>query len=146
MILYNDEFFMDLAYKEALIAFEEDEVPIGCVLVLDNKIISKAHNQVEKLKDPTAHAEILCISSACSYLNTKFLYNSTIYVTLEPCIMCYGAIELSRISKIVFGVNEPKFGFLTSLAKQSVPNQNGFYVDKIRNLMNQYFISKRKKN
>lgn len=144
MNIYNDQFFMELAYKEALIAFEEDEVPIGCVIVFENKIISKAHNQVEKLKDPTAHAEILCITAACSYLNTKFLYNSTIYITAEPCKMCYGAIELSRISKIVYGVNETKFGFLNSYTKKNIPIQNGFLEDKIKNLMNQYFMSKRK--
>lgn len=145
MKILDDQYFMNIAYQEAILAFEEDEVPIGCVLVIDNQIISKAHNQVEKLNDPTAHAEILCITSACESLNTKYLYNSTIYITTEPCKMCFGAIELSRISSIVYGIDEPKFGYFSSLTKSNIPYKKDFLKEKIHGLMNKYFQLKRKK-
>jgi len=145
MNIINDEYYMEIAYNEALNAIEEDEVPVGCVIVIENKIIARAHNQVEKLNDPTAHAEMLCISSACEFLGTKFLYNSTLYVTAEPCKMCYGAIQLSRIPRIVYGVNEPKFGFLSSNSKQIKILKNNNFEQKIIELMKIYFKSKRNK-
>ena len=103
-------FFMQEAIKEAQKALEKDEVPIGGVVVYKNKIIARAHNQVETLKDPTAHAEMIVLTQACSYLSNKWLSGCTLYVTIEPCSMCAGALVLSRIEKVVFGAADPKAG------------------------------------
>jgi len=105
-----DEIYMSEAIKEAKKAFEEDEVPVGCVIIYQKKIIARAHNQVERLKDPTAHAEILALTSATNYLNSKWLNDCSIYVTIEPCSMCAGALVLARIKKIIFGAPDPKTG------------------------------------
>ena len=101
---------MQEALKEARRAFEEDEVPIGAVVVYKNKIIGRAHNQVERLKDPTAHAEMLAITSAASTLNTKWLNGASLYVTIEPCSMCAGALVLARIKNLFYGADDPKAG------------------------------------
>jgi tRNA(adenine34) deaminase len=106
----KDKFYMEKALKEAFLAFQEKEVPIGAVIVYEDRVIAKAHNQVEKLKDPTAHAEMIAITQATSYLKSKWLKGCTIYVTIEPCCMCAGALILSRIDKVVFGVDDEKSG------------------------------------
>ncbi len=105
-----DKFYMRLAIQEAGKAFEKDEVPIGAVLVHKNKIIGRAHNQARLLKDPTAHAEILAITQACETLGAERLPETSLYVTLEPCPMCVGAMILARIRRLVFGAREAKFG------------------------------------
>lgn len=110
--MLSHEFFMKEALKEANKAREEGEVPIGAVIVANNMIIAKAHNQVELLKDPTAHAEILAITSATNYLGSKYLEECIIYVTLEPCLMCASALNWAKISKIVFAAEDPKNGFM----------------------------------
>jgi tRNA(adenine34) deaminase len=102
--------YMNKALQEAYSAFQEDEVPIGAIIVYRDKIIAKAHNQVERLCDPTAHAEIIAITQATTYLKSKWLKGCTLYVTVEPCSMCAGALILSRIDKIIFGVVDPKTG------------------------------------
>lgn len=107
----SDEHFMKEALKEAQYAFEEGETPVGAVLVSNGRILARAHNQVEKLNDPTAHAEILAITSACDSLGTKFLNECTLYVTLEPCGMCAGAGYWSQLKKVVYGANDEKRGF-----------------------------------
>ncbi len=104
---------MQQAIIEAQRAFDEDEVPVGAVIVINNKIIARGYNQVEKLNDPTAHAEILAITSACNYLGSKYLPDATLYVTIEPCIMCCGALYWSKIKRIVYGANDPKNGGFT---------------------------------
>jgi len=101
---------MRRAIKHAGYAYEEDEVPVGAVIVHNNTVIAQSHNQVEKLKDPTAHAEMIAITQAASFLRTKWLVKCTLYVTLEPCAMCAGALVLSRIEKVVFGAADPKAG------------------------------------
>jgi tRNA(adenine34) deaminase len=101
-----DVFFMQEALKLAKIAFEEDEVPVGAVVVCDNKIIGKGYNQVEKLNDPTAHAEVLAITAACNFLNSKYLDNCTLYITLEPCMMCTGAIREAQIQRVVYAAHD----------------------------------------
>jgi tRNA(adenine34) deaminase len=106
----KDNFFMFEALKQAKKAFDEKEVPIGCVIVYEDKIIARGYNQVEKLKDPTAHAEILCITSAAAYFNDWRLLDTTIYTTLEPCIMCAGAIINARISRLVWSANDTRVG------------------------------------
>ncbi len=97
-----DLFFMNEAIKLAKIAFDEDEVPVGAVVVCGEKIIGKGYNQVEKLNDPTAHAEVLAITAACNFLGTKYLDKCILYVTLEPCMMCTGAIREAQLQKVVF--------------------------------------------
>ncbi|MBN2664693.1 MAG: nucleoside deaminase [Bacteroidales bacterium] len=109
--IYSDEYFMNIALQEATKAYEKNEIPIGAIIVLRNKIIAKAYNQTESLQDPTAHAEILSITSANQFLGSKYLKDATIYVTVEPCLMCNGAIFWSKISRLVYGANEQKVGF-----------------------------------
>jgi tRNA(adenine34) deaminase len=111
MILLNDEYFMQQALKEAVAAFDKEEVPIGAVVVIDNKIIARGHNQVELLNDATAHAEILALTTAFSSLGSKYLPEATLYVTLEPCLMCCGAMYWSKIGKIVYGASDDKNGY-----------------------------------
>lgn len=110
--MFPDEYFMRIALQEAYYALEQDEVPIGCVIVLKNKIIAKGHNLTERLKDITAHAEMQAITSAANYLGGKYLKDCTIYVTMEPCIMCAGALYWSQISKLVIGARDEKRGFI----------------------------------
>jgi len=105
-----DNFYMALALKEAQRAAEQEEVPVGAVIVHKAKVIAKAHNQVEMLKDPTAHAEMIAITEATNFLQTKWLSECSIYVTIEPCSMCTGALILARIKEIIYGVNDPKTG------------------------------------
>ena len=109
----EDVSFMQAALKEAARAAEVGEVPIGAVIVVDQKIIARAYNQVERLKDPTAHAELLAITAAANYFNSKYLPNCTLYVTLEPCVMCSGALYWSQIKRLVFGASDPKRGYQT---------------------------------
>ncbi len=110
-MIFSDEYFMRLALKEALYAFEEDEVPVGAMVVCNNKIIGKGYNQTERLKDVTAHAEMIAITAAANYLGSKFLEDCTLYVTLEPCLMCAAALRWARIARLVYGAGDPKAGY-----------------------------------
>ena len=105
---FNDEYFMKQALVEARSAAEEGEVPVGAVIVCNNQIIARAHNQTERLNDPTAHAEMLAITAAVGVLGAKYLTGCSLYVTVEPCVMCAGAIGWSQLSKIVFQQYAPK--------------------------------------
>ena len=116
----NDEYFMGQALLQAQKAFDEDEVPIGAVVVINNKIIARGYNQVEKLRDPTAHAEIIALTSAFNYLGSKYLPDATIYITIEPCLMCAGAMYWSKVGRIVYGAADEKNGYL-----RWVPSQVG---------------------
>lgn len=109
------DFYMQEALKEARIAFQENEVPVGAVIVCDNRIIARAHNQVERLRDATAHAEMIAITQAAATLGSKWLLGASIYVTIEPCSMCAGALVLSRIKNLYFGAQDPKTGACGSL-------------------------------
>lgn len=109
--LFSDEYFMRKALDEAFTAFEKDEVPIGAIIISKNKIIAKGHNLTETLTDVTAHAEMQAITSAANYLGGKYLPESTLYVTLEPCVMCAGALYWSQIGKVVIGARDEKRGF-----------------------------------
>ncbi|TFV95980.1 nucleoside deaminase [Algoriphagus kandeliae] len=111
MELYSDEYFMNEALKQAQIAFEEGEIPVGAVIVSKNRIIAKAYNQTEKLQDVTAHAEMIAITSAENTLGAKYLTDCRLYVTLEPCTMCGGALFWSQISQVFYGASDPKRGF-----------------------------------
>lgn len=110
----RDKIYMKKALQQAEYAFREDEVPVGAVIVYKDKVIAQAYNQVERLSDPTAHAEVIAITQAASFLKSKWLIESTIYVTVEPCSMCAGALILSRINRVVLGVSDPKSGALGS--------------------------------
>jgi len=108
--LFSDEYFMREALKEAQQAYEEDEVPVGAVIVCNKKIIARAHNMTEKLNDATAHAEMLAITAAENYIGSKYLKDCTLYVSLEPCVMCAGASYWTQISKIVYGASDERHG------------------------------------
>ena len=107
---FNDEYFMKQAYQEALKAFEADEVPVGAVIVCKNQVIARGHNLTEQLTDVTAHAEIQAITAAAQYLGAKYLKECTLYVTLEPCCMCAGALYWSQIDRVVFAARDAKRG------------------------------------
>lgn len=135
-----DVFFMNEALKLAKNAFDEDEVPVGAVVVCDNKIIGKGYNQVEKLNDPTAHAEVLAITAACNYLGNKYLDKCTLYITLEPCMMCTGAIREAQIQRVVYAASD------TSQNKLS-PNlfeiKKGLMENEASTLIKTFFKKKR---
>lgn len=107
----TDEFFMKKAFIEAQTAYEVGEIPVGAVVVMDDKVISKGHNQVELLQDCTAHAEMIALTAAFSQIGTKYLSEAVLYVTLEPCLMCCGALYWSKIGRIVYGAADEKNGF-----------------------------------
>src|SRR6188768_2958295 len=111
-MLLNDEFFMREALKEAKRAFEDDEIPVGAVVVCRNKVIARAHNLTERLNDVTAHAEMQAFTSAAHFLGGKYLDECVLYVTLEPCAMCAGAAFWTQLAKIVYGARDEKRGFL----------------------------------
>lgn len=111
MVTEKDEYFMGEALKESGKAFQAEEVPVGAVIVIRNKIIARGYNQVEKLKDPTAHAEMIALTSAFNYLGGKYLMDASIYVTVEPCLMCAGALYWSKIGRVIWGADDEKNGF-----------------------------------
>ncbi|MDO5759877.1 MAG: nucleoside deaminase [Bacteroidota bacterium] len=143
---YDDRYFMQEALKQARQACEENEVPIGCVVVCNNKVISRSYNMTEQLKDVTAHAEILAITSAEQTLQSKYLRDCTLYVTIEPCLMCAGAIFWSQISKLVYGAKDPKRG-ASLLASQPYHNKTqvigGVLEEECSALVKDFFKSKR---
>jgi tRNA(adenine34) deaminase len=155
-MLFSEETyrFMHAALAEARIAMEEGEIPVGAVIVAEGKIIGKGHNSTEKLKDPTAHAEILAIREASEFIGEKFLSECDIYITVEPCMMCAGAILLSRIRHVYFGAFEPKFGACGSvfnLIETEKYNHrpkvfSGILAEESEELLKKYFESKRKNN
>lgn len=107
----TDEYYMMAALREARKAFEAQEVPVGALIVLNEKIISRGYNQVERLNDPTAHAEIISLTSAFNFLGSKYLPEATLYVTIEPCLMCAGALYWSKIGRVVYGASDDKNGY-----------------------------------
>jgi len=111
MMIFTHEYFMQLALLEAEEAFEKGEIPVGAVVVLNNKVIAKAHNLTQTLNDVTAHAEMQALTSAFHYLGAKYLNDCILYVTLEPCVMCAGALYWAQIGKIVYGASDPKRGY-----------------------------------
>ena len=145
-LLYDDNYFMKQALLEAQKAFEADEIPVGAVIAIDNKIIARAHNLTERLNDVTAHAEMQVITSAANYLNGKYLSGCTLYVTLEPCVMCFGAIYWARLSRVVFAAGDPKRGYqrahIDPHPKSTV--SSGIMESEAVKLLNKFFDSKRK--
>jgi tRNA(adenine34) deaminase len=142
--IHGDAYFMQQALKEAQKALEEGEIPVGAVIVCNNQIISKGHNQTELLTDVTAHAEIIAITSASSYLNSKYLNDCTLYVTLEPCNMCAGALYWSQIGRIVFGAADEKRGFMINGREMLHPKtklEYGILHEECSELMKSFFKS-----
>lgn len=111
--MFSDEYFMRLALKEAEEAYHQGEIPVGCVVVSQNRIIAKSHNLTETLNDVTAHAEMQAITSAAEFLGGKYLKNCTMFVTLEPCVMCCGAVNWAQISRLVIGARDEQRGFIS---------------------------------
>ena len=142
---------MRYAIREATIAYEEGEVPVGAVITSGERIIAKAHNQTETLNDPTAHAEILAITSACTALNNKYLHDCTLYVTLEPCPMCTGAMVWAKLDRVVFGAsdtNSGACGTVFNLAQQNKLNHQMSVIQGVREfeceeLLKNFFEDKR---
>lgn len=138
---------MKLALQEAKKAYEKDEVPVGAVLIMNNQIIAKAYNQVELLKDATAHAEILALTSAFDSLGSKYLPEATLYVTVEPCLMCAGALNWSKIGKIVYGASDDKNGSHTYCHKSpfhpKTVVEKGVLKEECAQLMKDFFKAKR---
>ncbi|MFN5147634.1 MAG: nucleoside deaminase [Flavobacteriia bacterium] len=144
---YNDEYFMKQALQEAYKAFEKDEVPVGAVVVANNQIIARAHNFTEHLHDVTAHAEMQAITAASEFLGGKYLTGCTLYVTVEPCVMCAGALYWSQIDKIVFGSRDEKRGagrFQNQLYHPKTLVINGVLEKECSDIMIEFFQSKRK--
>ncbi len=121
----TDEYYMKQALKEAQKAFDNGEVPIGAVIVMQDKIIARAYNQVEKLNDATAHAEIIALTSAYNFLGSKYLPEAALYVTIEPCLMCAGALYWSKISKIVYAADDERNGYRKYLTPAPSPYGEG---------------------
>ena len=144
----NDEYFMGQALRQAQLAYEADEVPVGAVVVIDKKIISRGYNQVETLADPTAHAEIIALTSAFNFLGSKYLPDATIYITVEPCLMCAGALYWSKIGRIVYGASDAKNGYL-HITKDNSPFHPktelvyGVLKEECAGLMKSFFQQKR---
>ena len=143
--MFDDHYFMKQALVEAQKAYDAEEVPVGAVVVIDNKIIARAHNLTERLNDVTAHAEMQAITSAAHFLNGKYLNDCILYVTLEPCVMCMGAIYWSQLSKIVFGAKDKKREYqqahLQAHPKASV--YGGVMADEAAALLHTFFQKKR---
>lgn len=143
---FTHEYFMKKAYQEAEIAFEKGEVPVGAIIVVANKIIARSHNLTELLNDVTAHAEMQAITAAANFLGGKYLKDCSLYVTLEPCQMCAGALYWSQIAKIVFGARDEQRGFL-KMGTQLHPKTEviqGVMQQECSDLMVRFFASKRK--
>lgn len=146
--VFSDESFMKKAIQEAELAASEGEVPVGAVIVCNNAVIAKAHNQVERLGDITAHAEMLAITAAANYLGSKFLEDCTLYVSLEPCVMCAGAIKWARIGRVVYGASDDKGGFMQygkELLHTSTKLEYGIKHDICAKLLKDFFKDRRHK-
>ncbi len=144
----TDEQYMRLALQEAQKAFDTDEVPVGAIVVMQNRIVAKAHNQVELLNDSTAHAEILALTTAYNFLGSKYLPDATLYVTVEPCLMCSGALYWSKIGRIVFGAPDDKNSYrrVTGGNNPFHPKTEivgGVFKDECSQLMTGFFRNKR---
>lgn len=141
------EYFMSLALKEARKGLEEEEVPIGAIIVAQNQIIAKGYNQVERLHDVTAHAEIIAITAASNYFGSKYLKGCTIYVTIEPCLMCASAIAWAQIERLVYGAPDPKKGFTLfepSPLHSKTKVESGIMDEDASILLQEFFRQKRK--
>lgn len=146
--MFTDEHFMRQALKEAANAFAEDEVPVGAVVVIQDRIISRGYNMVERLNDPTAHAEMIALTSAFNHLGAKYLPEATLYVTVEPCLMCTGALYWSKIGRVVWGADDEKNGH-RRITESNFPFHpktqftRGVLGDECAHLIKEFFRQKR---
>jgi len=147
MALYGDDYFMRLAIQEAQKAADAGEVPVGAVLVSGDQIIARCHNSTELLKDVTAHAEILAITAASQYLGSKYLLDCTLYVTLEPCVMCAGALRWAQIGRVLYATADDKAGFMRfgkELLHPRTQLEMGIMMEESSLLLKSFFAAKRK--
>jgi len=145
--LLTDEYFMRQALAEARLALAEGEIPIGAVVVLDNTIIGRGHNQTERLRDVTAHAEMLALSAAANFVGNKYLAACSLYVTIEPCVMCAGASAWAQVRQVIYGADEPKVGYgrhSPSLLHPRTQVRSGVLAEECAALMQDFFHAKRK--
>ncbi|MCW4468107.1 nucleoside deaminase [Flavobacterium sp. MFBS3-15] len=144
--IFTDEYFMKKAFQEAQAAFDKGEIPVGAVIVVDNKVIARTHNLTEMLNDVTAHAEMQGITSAANFLGGKYLTGCTLYVTLEPCQMCAGALYWSQISKVVFGAADDQRGYRAMGGKLHPKTvvKSGIMEEECGNLVKDFFKQRRK--
>lgn len=144
--IFTDDYFMKKAFREAEMAFEKGEIPVGAIIVINNKVIARSHNLTELLNDVTAHAEMQSITAAANFLGGKYLKDCTLYVTLEPCQMCAGALYWSQISKIVFGARDEQRGFITMGTKLHPKTTvvSGIMAEESAELMLRFFAQRRK--
>jgi tRNA(adenine34) deaminase len=146
MLPSEDAYYMGLAFRQAARALEEEEIPVGAVVVCQGKVVAKAYNQTEILTDVTAHAEMLAITSAAQTIGAKYLKDCTLYVTLEPCLMCAGAIYWSQLGRLVYGATEEKRGF-SSLGKQVLHPKtevvSGILAEESETLLKEFFSMRR---
>ena len=142
----SDEYFMAQALAEAAKALTADEIPIGAVVVFENQVIGRGYNQTERLRDVTAHAEMLALTAAANHLGNKYLADCTLYVTIEPCVMCAGASYWAQLKAVVFGADEPKVGFRRhgQLLHRRTQLRGGIQAAACAELMRQFFSMKRK--
>lgn len=146
--VYSDDHFMNEAIKEAKKAFDLNEVPVGAIVVCNNRVIARAHNMVQQLNDVTAHAEMLAFTSATEYLGGKYLNECTLYVTLEPCIMCAGASFWAQLRNVVYGASDPKRGFSrldNNILHPKCKVVHGIKETECREILIQFFEQKREK-
>jgi tRNA(adenine34) deaminase len=145
---FDDSYYMKKALQEAEVAFEKGEIPVGAIIVIEDRIIARSHNLTELLNDVTAHAEMQAITSAANFLGGKYLTNCTLYVTLEPCQMCAGALYWSQIAKIVYGASDDQRGFKTLGTKLHPKTKvvGGIMAEEASSLMKRFFIEKRNLN
>ncbi len=143
--MFTDEYFMKLALQEAVAALEKDEVPVGCIIVSNNRVIARSHNLTETLNDVTAHAEMQAITSAAGYLGGKYLIDCTLYVTLEPCVMCCGALNWAQISRVIIGARDEKRGFINKNLSLHPKTEvvTGILENECSQLLLDFFKSKR---
>lgn len=146
LTIHSDEHFMRQALREAETAFEKGEIPVGAVVVCEDQIIARAHNLTEQLQDVTAHAEILALTAAENFLASKYLLNCTLYVTLEPCVMCAGALHWSQLGRLVYGAPDDKRGFMRfgkSLLHPKTSVEYGILQEESRDLLRSFFMARR---
>ena len=150
---YDDKDFMQHALKEARQAYAEDEIPIGAIIVLNDRIIARGHNQTERLTDCTAHAEIIALTSAFNFLGSKYLPEASIYITVEPCLMCAGALYWSKIGRVVFGADDDKNGYRRGINETGIPGWpfhpkttviKGILKEECATLMQDFFRERRR--
>jgi tRNA(adenine34) deaminase len=147
-MMFDDEYFMRQALRQAQLAYDAGEIPVGAVVVWDNKIIARGHNQVEQLNDSTAHAEVIAMTSAFNELGSKYLPEATLYITLEPCLMCSGAIYWAKVGRIVYGADDVKNGYRKTTGENwpfhpKAELTRGILAEECAQLMKDFFAARR---